>query len=85
MWQQIELTEIRIDGDTQSREKIDHDAVADYRRAYEAGVNLPPLLVVQDGKTYYLSDGFTRFYRLSPTILPHHRQLELSGARPRLS
>jgi hypothetical protein len=57
----LPLTSIRTDGGTQSRVKIDAEAVADYAAAYRAKNPMPPLTVYHDGKQYWLADGFHRF------------------------
>lgn len=53
---------IRTDGGTQGREQIDEDHVADLKSAWEAKVELPPLIVFFDGVDYWLADGFHRLY-----------------------
>lgn len=57
----LPLTSIRTDGGTQSRVKIDPEAVADYAAAYKERAAMPPLTVYHDGKEYWLADGFHRF------------------------
>jgi hypothetical protein len=58
----LPLTSIRTDGGTQSRVKIDPEAVADYAAAYKARTAMPPLTVYHDGKDHWLADGFHRFH-----------------------
>lgn len=60
--QTLELDRIRIDGGTQPRVAIDEQVVAEYAEAYASGVNLPPLTVFFDGATYWLADGFHRYW-----------------------
>ena len=62
MGKQLELERIRIDGGTQMREHIDYHAVADYAEAYKAGVDMPELVVFNDGSDYWLADGFHRYH-----------------------
>jgi hypothetical protein len=57
----IALSDIRIDGGTQSRASIDQQAVDDYAAAMAAGDKFPPVVVYFDGKTYWLADGFHRY------------------------
>lgn len=57
----INLSDIRIDGGTQSRASIDQQAVADYADAMAAGDKFPPVIVYFDGSTYWLADGFHRY------------------------
>jgi len=58
----LRLDQIRIDGGTQPRVAIDEQVVADYAELYGAGVNLPPVTVFFDGATYWLADGFHRYW-----------------------
>ena len=53
---------IRIDGGTQSREKIDEAVVADYADLIEDGVVFPAVRVYFDGVSHYLADGFHRYH-----------------------
>ena len=57
----IEL--LRIDGDTQSRVKINEDTVEDYATLIEQNGKewpFPPLDVFHDGSEYFVADGFHR-------------------------
>lgn len=56
----IRIDKIRLDGDTQPRTEIDEAIVREYRDAYKAGVQLPPVDVFYDGANYWLADGFHR-------------------------
>lgn len=58
----INLDKIIISGGTQSRDKIDENVVADYADAMLAGVQFPPLEVFHDGVSYWLADGFHRYF-----------------------
>ncbi|MCK6458110.1 MAG: ParB/RepB/Spo0J family partition protein [Phycisphaerae bacterium] len=53
---------MRIDGDTQPRTAINPGIVQEYAEAMQAGVEFPPITVVHDGATYWLVDGFHRFF-----------------------
>lgn len=53
---------IRIDGGTQSREKIDEGVVADYASLIEDGTVFPAVRVYFDGVNHYLADGFHRYH-----------------------
>ena len=55
---------IRIDGGTQSRTKINIDAVDDYASKMADGVEFPPVVVFFDGKDHWLADGFHRYHAL---------------------
>jgi hypothetical protein len=58
----ISLDKIVINGGTQSRDKIDENVVADYADKMLAGAQFPPLEVFHDGVTYWLADGFHRYF-----------------------
>jgi len=70
MLKQLLVESIRIDGKTQSREKINPDAVTEYAEAMNnqmggphstgSGQTWPPLTVFFDGTEYWLADGFHR-------------------------
>lgn len=53
---------IRIDGGTQSRERIDEAVVAEYAAAIADGAQFPPVKVFFDGTDTYLADGFHRYF-----------------------
>lgn len=57
----ISITDIRINGGTQSRAQINDDVVAEYAEAMQAGAEFPPLVVFYDGASYWLADGFHRY------------------------
>ena len=58
----IGLDAIRIDGGTQSREKIDEIIVGEYADLIEDGVVFPAVRVYFDGVSHYLADGFHRYH-----------------------
>ena len=60
--QNLTLDQIRIDGGTQPRVAIDEQIVAEYAELYGSGVDLPPVTVFFDGATYWLADGFHRYW-----------------------
>lgn len=60
--QLIDMSVVRIDGDTQPRTAINPGIVQEYAEALEAGVEFPAVTVVHDGATYWLVDGFHRFF-----------------------
>lgn len=55
---QIEL--IRIDGGTQAREQMNDEAIVEYADLMANNISFPPLNVIDDGQTLWLSDGFHR-------------------------
>jgi hypothetical protein len=58
----LKLGIIRTDGGTQMREVISKDVFLEYRDLWKARADFPPLDVFYDGTTYWLADGFHRFY-----------------------
>jgi hypothetical protein len=58
----IGLDAIRIDGGTQSREKIDEAVVGEYAGLIGDGVVFPAVRVYFDGVSHYLADGFHRYH-----------------------
>lgn len=58
----LKLAQIRIDGGTQPRVKINTEAVARYAKAMTDGVDLPPMVVFYDGAAHWLADGFHRYH-----------------------
>jgi len=60
--QHLDMSVVRIDGDTQPRTAINPGIVQEYAEAMQAGAEFPPVTVVHDGATYWLVDGFHRFF-----------------------
>lgn len=58
----LNLDVIRIDGDTQPREELDQDMVAEYAELMRDGIKFPPVKVFFDGSSYWLVDGFHRYF-----------------------
>lgn len=58
----LKLSQIVIDKGTQAREKIDQKTVTEYSEAILEKEKLPPLVVFYDGISYYLVDGFHRYF-----------------------
>ena len=55
------IKDIRVDGGTQSRAAINQDVVAEYAAALEDPTTVfPPVIIYNDGKSYWLADGFHR-------------------------
>lgn len=57
----LKLTDIRIDGGTQSRAAIEASVVDDYAEHLRCGGSLPEVVVFYDGEVYWLADGFHRY------------------------
>lgn len=58
----LPLDKVLTDGGTQARAALNEDVVAEYAEAIIGGADLPPVVVFQDGKKYWLADGFHRFH-----------------------
>ena len=56
----MKITDICIDGGTQTRAAIDTETVAEYTDLYTSGVRFPDIIVFHDGTKYWLADGFHR-------------------------
>ena len=57
----LKLTAIRLDGNTQPREKLDNERVDLYAENMKNGDKFPPITVHYDGSNYWLSSGFHRY------------------------
>ena len=62
--QQLDLSQIRLDGGTQPRVEICQTTVDEYAEAMATGAMFPPVDVVFDGATYWLADGFHRYHAI---------------------
>ena len=58
----LNLRSIRIDGGTQSRAELNHATVDEYSEAMLEGDTFPPIVVFFDGSSYWLADGFHRYF-----------------------
>jgi ParB-like chromosome segregation protein Spo0J len=58
----IELTQIRLDGNTQPRVSLNEEVVAEYTEGVMNGSVFPGVTVFHDGSAYWLADGFHRFF-----------------------
>jgi len=77
----LKIEDIKINGDTQSRVSIDDSAVADYAYAYEAGENMPPIVVFFDGVNHWLADGFHRWHAARRAVLTNLPAIIKDGTR----
>lgn len=57
----IDISQIRVNGGTQSRAGINLEVVADYAELVKSGTVFPPVIVFFDGWEYWLADGFHRY------------------------
>lgn len=58
----LALNLIRTDGETQSRAALDKATYLEYADAMSEGAAFPPVTVFFDGSSYWLADGFHRFF-----------------------
>jgi len=58
----VKLSDVRIDGGTQFRDQINQDVVRDYAEKMREGVEFPAVRATFDGSTYWLYDGFHRYF-----------------------
>lgn len=58
----MKLTEITLDTALQSRVEINDEVVNDYSEALREGAKFPAVTVFHDGSSYYLADGWHRYY-----------------------
>ena len=56
----LKIKQIKTDGGTQSRKKIDTKKVTEYAELMKEGITFRPIVVFFDGETYWLADGFHR-------------------------
>jgi hypothetical protein len=62
MTQKIILSQIRLDGGTQSRAQMDETTIAEYATAWAEFAEFPPVTVFYDGQYYWLADGYHRYH-----------------------
>jgi len=60
----LPIDSLSLIGDTQPRAEIDQDVVAEYAELMEAGAKFPPIVVFTDGATYWVADGFHRYWAI---------------------
>lgn len=60
--QYFDVDRIRTDGGTQPRVAVSDEVVAEYADLYRQGEIFPPVTVFHDGATYWLADGFHRYW-----------------------
>lgn len=60
--QNIKIDQIDFDLSMQSRAKMDESVIAEYAEAITEGAKFPPITVFHDSATYWLADGFHRYF-----------------------
>lgn len=58
--ERLMIEQIRMDGGTQARVKINGETINQYADLLTEGTMLPPVVVFYDGTEYWLADGFHR-------------------------
>ena len=58
----LNIADIRIDGGTQTRVKLIQEKVDEYAELMKDGIKFPPVVVFYDGKDYWMSAGFHRYF-----------------------
>lgn len=58
----LELSVIRIDGDTQARMAVNEDVVRQYSERMVEGEKFPAIIIFHDGADYWLADGYHRYF-----------------------
>ena len=58
----IKLSDIVIDAGTQQRVEPTQSVIDEYSEAIKCGAKFPPVTVFSNGVTYYLVDGFHRYF-----------------------
>lgn len=58
---ELRLSQLRLDGGTQQRVRIDQEVAANYARLLLKNTRFPPVEVVFDGTHYWLWNGFHRY------------------------
>lgn len=59
---EMPLSQLRLDGGTQTRAAIDEATVNLYAGCDREGAEFPPVIAFFDGVNYWLADGFHRYY-----------------------
>jgi hypothetical protein len=75
----LKITKIERQGGTQIRSQYDDAAIQRYVEAWEAGIELPKIVVFYDGTKYWLADGFHRLESLwlaELTLIAPMREIE---------
>jgi hypothetical protein len=60
MTELINLETINTNGGSQARAALCADAVAEFAEAMQLGADFPPVILFQDGSSFWLADGFHR-------------------------
>ncbi len=75
----LNILNIRTDGGTQPRLKLDQDLVKEYAEVMREGVVFPPVEVFHDGSEYWLVDGFHRYFAIKSNAVTTIEAIVHSG------
>ena len=59
---QLRLSQVRLDGGTQSRVELDSATANEYAECLKNGATFPPIIVFYDGQHWWLASGFHRWH-----------------------
>lgn len=62
IYEPIPLSSIKADPEIQSRQQLNQEIVKEYKESMLGKDKFPPIIVFDDGKDYWLADGFHRYY-----------------------
>lgn len=77
----LKLTQIKVDGDLQSRDAINEAIVQEYAEVIREGGKMPPVSVFYDGTRYHLADGWHRFFAHKSAGFPEIEADIIEGTR----
>lgn len=58
----IDIEKIKIDSKAQARTRLCKATIAEYAEGYKNGATFPPITLYFDGQSYWLADGFHRYF-----------------------
>ena len=58
----LNIKEIKINGGTQTRTKLNKTVINEYAEALANGAEFPQIIIFNDGENYWLADGFHRYH-----------------------
>jgi DNA repair photolyase len=77
----IPIEKIEVDLDVHPRERLNKEAATEYGVAMSAGKKLPPIIVFQEGKIYFLADGWHRLEGAKNCFMKEIEAVVYKGSR----
>lgn len=77
----IKLTQVKVDGELQSRDSINEAVVQEYTEVIREGGTMPPVTMFYDGANYHLADGWHRFFAHKSAGFPEIEANIIEGTR----